>query len=59
MVEIEFDLNQKKTIIQANMNDKFQVIINKYIDKALLDPNSVYFLANGKQIIWKKQSRAK
>ena len=50
MVEIEFDLNQNKTIIQANMNDKFQVIINKYIDKALLDPNSVYFLANGKQI---------
>ena len=50
MVEIEFDLNQKKTIIQANMNDKFQVIINKYIDKTLLDPNSVYFLANGKQI---------
>ena len=50
MVEIEFDLNQKIIKVQANLNDIFQVAINSYIKKALLDPECVFFLANARQI---------
>ena len=50
MVEIEFDLNQESIVVQANLNDIFQVAIDSYIKKSLLAPNSIYFLANGRQI---------
>ena len=50
MVEIEFDLNQEIIVVQAKLNDIFQVAIDSYIKKSLLDPNSIYFLANGRQI---------
>ena len=45
MVEIEFDLNQQILTVQANLNDIFQVAINSYIKKSLLDLESVFFLA--------------
>ena len=50
MVEIEFDLNQESIVVQANLTDIFQVAIDSYTKKSLLDPNSIYFLANGRQI---------
>ena len=50
MIEIEFDLNQSITIIQANLKDSFQIVIDKYLQKSLLNPVNIYFLANGKQI---------
>ena len=50
MIQIEFDYNQHYVTIQANLNDKFKDVIDKYIQKSLLDPSSLYFLANGKQI---------
>ena len=50
MVEIEFDFNQVKTNIQAKLNDPFQYVINKFMQKSLLQPGSVNFLANGKVI---------
>ena len=50
MIEVEFDYNQNVTVIQAKLDVPFQDIINKYLQKSLLDSNSVYFLANGKQI---------
>ena len=50
MAQIEFNYNQNLTIIQANLNDKFKDVINKYIQKTSLAPNKVFFLANGKQI---------
>ena len=50
MVEIEFDLNQEIIVVQAKLNDIFQVAIDSYVKKSLLDPNSIYFLANGRQI---------
>ena len=50
MVEIEFDLNQQIIKVQANLNDIFQVAINSFIKKAVLDPESVFFLSNGRQI---------
>ena len=50
MIDIEFNYNQQIIVIQAKLDDIFQDIINSYIQKSFLDPNSVYFLANGKQI---------
>ena len=50
MVEIEFNFNQSLTNIQANLDEKFQDVINKYLQKSLLEPGSVYFLLNGKPI---------
>ena len=49
MVDIDFDLNQSHTIIQANLTDQFQDVINKYLGKTLLKPESVAFIVNGKQ----------
>ena len=50
MIEVEFDYNQNVAVIQAKLDVPFQDIINKYLQKSLLDSNSVYFLANGRQI---------
>ena len=50
MVDIEFNYYQSVTIIQARLDEPFQDVINRYIQKSLLDPSSVYFFANAKQI---------
>ena len=50
MVEIEFNYNQIITVIQADFADTFQDVINKYAQKTLIDPKTIYFLANGKVI---------
>ena len=50
MVDIDFDLNQSHTIIQANLTDKFRDVINKYIGKTLLKPESIALIVNGKQM---------
>ena len=50
MVDIDFDLNQSHTMIQANLTDQFQDVINKYIGKTLLKPESIGFIVNGKQV---------
>ena len=51
MVQIEFNYNQQISVIQAKLEDKFQDVIDKYFQKTSLNPtNSIYFLANGKQI---------
>jgi hypothetical protein len=47
MVEIEFDFNQVKTNIQAKLDDPFQDVINKFMQKSSLEPGSVNFLVNG------------
>ena len=54
MIEIEFDYEQKKTIIQGNSKDKFQVIIDKYIEKSLLNPEYASFFVNGNKIVPEK-----
>ena len=51
MVEVEFNYNQNKINIQGNMNDKFEEIIQKYINKANLDINNIYFISNGNIVI--------
>ena len=49
MVEIEFNFNQAITI-QAKLDDQFKDVINKFMQKSLLEPGSVNFLVNGKVI---------
>ena len=48
MVEVEFNYQQIITKIQANINDSFNDIIQRFVNKAQLDINDVYFLSNGK-----------
>ena len=48
MIEVEFDYNQQLTVIHTELDVVFQVVINKYLQKSLLDSNSIYFIANGK-----------
>ena len=50
MIEIEFNYNQKITVIQTKLSEPFKNVINKYLQKTLLEPNNVFFIANGKQI---------
>ena len=50
MVEVEFNYQQNIIKIQANINDRFQLIIEKYLNKINLDINNIYFLSNGKKI---------
>ena len=50
MVDVEFKLNQEIIIIQAKIDESFQFIISQFIQKTSIEPNSVYFVANSKQI---------
>ena len=50
MVEIIFNYNQINTIIQANLDDSFNSVIEKFITKTQLDLNNLHFLAKGKII---------
>ena len=50
MVEIEFNFNQAIISIQAKLDDLFKDVINKFMQKSLLEPGSANFLANGKVI---------
>ena len=47
MIKIEFNYNQQIIEIQSNTNEIFQEAINKYLQKSLLDKESIMFLANG------------
>ena len=50
MVEVEFNYQQNNIIIQGNLDDLFETIIDKYINKTNLDINNIYFITNGKNI---------
>ena len=50
MVELEFDNDQSKMTIHANLTDDFGTIINKYCQKAQIDKNRVTFFAHSVQI---------
>ena len=50
MVNVEFNLNQNIEIIEARLDSPFQYIIEQFVQKASIEPNSVYFIANSKQI---------
>ena len=51
MVEVEFNYKQNRINIQSNMNDIFEDIIQKYINKINLDINNIYFISNETIII--------
>ena len=42
MVEVEFNYQQIKAVIQSNLDDLFENIIKKYVQKANLDINIFY-----------------
>ena len=50
MINIEFNLNQRITLIQAKQDDPFSISINSFLKKSNLNTTSVYFLANSRQI---------
>ena len=50
MVEVVFDYKQIKTVIQGNLDDLFENIIKKYVQKSNLDINNIYFISNGKTL---------
>ena len=50
MIEIEFNYNQVITNIKAKIEDPFQDVINKFLQKSLLEPDSVNFFVNGNVI---------
>ena len=50
MVELEFDYQQNKIILHANLNDYFSTIFWKYFQKSQLQQNSVIFFAHSVQI---------
>ena len=58
MVDVEFYYKQNKINIQSSMNDIFEEIIQKYINKTNLDINNIYFISNG-TIINKKDKLEK
>ena len=47
MVEIIFNYNQINTTILANLEDSFNSVIEKFINKTQLDINSINFISNG------------
>ena len=50
MAEVEFNYQQNKVIIQGKMDNIFEEIIQKYINKTNLDINNIYFISNAKVI---------
>ena len=40
MVEVVFDYQQRKTVIQGNLDDLLENIIKKYVQKSNLDINN-------------------
>ena len=50
MVEIEFIYNQQTTIIQAKPDEPLKDVINKFLQKSLLEEKNVFFISNGKPI---------
>ena len=50
MVDIEFNLENEITIVEAKLDELFQSAIDEFLQKTLIDINSVCFIANSKQI---------
>lgn len=46
MIKIEFDFNSEITIIQADLNESFKDIVDKYLQKTKIKSETVYFSAN-------------
>ena len=55
MVEIEFDYDQSKKIILADINDSFETIIHKFIKETNIDLNKLFFYIIKEQSTRKKK----
>ena len=47
MVQVEFNFEQRVTMIQAELNDSFKNIITKFANKSNLDINKLYYIFHG------------
>jgi len=47
MAQLEFEYSQRIVMIQANFDDLFKTVFDRYYQKANIKPNSVVFIANG------------
>ncbi len=50
MIQIEFEYEQNKVMVQAKSYEPFQYAIDRYIQKSQIQLDSVYFIAKGNQI---------
>ena len=50
MVSVDFEMDQEHTIIQAELDEQFQDVINRYTQKTSYNPSSIYLILNGKPI---------
>ena len=50
MVNVVFEYDHLETVIQAKLEDSFNSILKRYINKTNLDLNGKVFLSNGKTI---------
>ena len=50
MIQVEFIYNNNVTVLEADSHSPFQYVIDKYIQRSLLDINSIYFIYSGEII---------
>ena len=51
MIQVEFNYQQQiNIIIQANSEEKFEIVARKFINKTQLEINKIAFLSNGRTI---------
>ena len=50
MLQIQFEYNHQINKIQSKLEDKFQIVIDKYLQKSQLNYNNIIFLVKGRKI---------
>ena len=50
MLQIQFEYNHQLNMIQSKLEDKFQIVIDKYLQKSQLNSNNIIFLVKGRKI---------
>ena len=50
MAQVEFNFEQRVTMIQAELTDSFKNIITKFANKSNLDINKLYYIFHGNQL---------
>ena len=50
MVTVEFQYQQRISLVQANFSDTFKTISQKFETKVTIKPNTVYYISNGKTL---------
>ena len=50
MVELEFEIDQDKIIVQANLTDSFNNVLTHFYTKTNIEPDSVVFMVRASKI---------